>query len=755
LGGIDWLICLLLVFIGVLVFYTFTISPPSDLYDYLTIGVNLYRGNGPVGMTGEPNITTMYRPPGFPGIIALSYALLGVSFRSAFWAIRFFCIAAPVVVFLVGRYFFGRKTGFIAGILILTSYTVAVQSYGQIDAIWPLFIIAGIALTVAAFERQSWLLAVAASVSFALPFWIKELALLFIPFPLIYFFVIKRFRNKEVFVKAVAITALPLFSVILWMIIAKRPQEGVDMGGRLLADLFAGWDGTGFPPVIKIFAAWGDSLIRTAIRFLRGVSLAPLLVIGWLYIFYRAVRGDYKSSAIALGLALYAPIIISFSIVNLRLGQLIIALYLSYLALGFTLVSSVGWLSGSKLGLSPNWSRSVLFSVTAILALIQFLGMGPVHVGALTWYDKGLISFMKENRSLPAEIVREGENKFQIRVVGVTNIESVEKALEYLKPSLRPGDGIMCDRFFIARLAFIRAEGRYKMFDVPGIEYGEGLWTSRVWFIQPGSPTDKLWQRLANASDPNKKPHAIYFDMKDETVSFIVFDELLLDVLSRYNIKYVLATNWRPDFYKALEEHPGFERVGPIFRGRAGDTVRIYRVREVASWSNREPIFTEPFRTRLLQLRKNRPEYFAEMVKAFASFSHLDESHFEDNFLNVSLPDDEAIPLPSPKACGYIPGVTSDHVDHVIYSFKGSPGGKVVQYEVYDVDFDIEVEVVLNGKHIGFAPVTRNNEWSGICTLELPENLINHSSDNQLAFNNTSNPPQTYIWGVRNVSIEQ
>ena len=113
----------------------------------------------------------------------------------------------------------------------------------------------------------------------------------------------------------------------------------------------------------------------------------------------------------------------------------------------------------------------------------------------------------------------------------------------------------------------------------------------------------------------------------------------------------------------------------------------------------------------------------------------------------------DLIPLPSADAYGNIKGGDQSHIDEVNYSFSGLSGDVVLYYEAWDVDFADEVEILVNGTHVGYAPTTANDSWGGMQTIIVPDALVNDSSDNYLSFNNTSNPPKQWYWGVRDVSV--
>jgi hypothetical protein len=112
------------------------------------------------------------------------------------------------------------------------------------------------------------------------------------------------------------------------------------------------------------------------------------------------------------------------------------------------------------------------------------------------------------------------------------------------------------------------------------------------------------------------------------------------------------------------------------------------------------------------------------------------------------------IPLPSAAAYGNIKGGDQSHIDQVSFRFGGRSGDVTLYYEAWDVDKSNEIEIILNGEVIEYAPRTANDSWGGVQAVTLPDEFVNESSDNYLIFNNTYNPPNSWYWGVRNVSVK-
>jgi hypothetical protein len=114
---------------------------------------------------------------------------------------------------------------------------------------------------------------------------------------------------------------------------------------------------------------------------------------------------------------------------------------------------------------------------------------------------------------------------------------------------------------------------------------------------------------------------------------------------------------------------------------------------------------------------------------------------------------DDFFTLPAAAAYGRIPGGDQAHTDKVVYFFAGQAGAPSLSFQVYDVDFDYELDVLLNGVKIHDVAVTFDNEWSATRTITLPDTLVHDTATNVLFFDNTSPPSKAWTWGVREVSV--
>jgi hypothetical protein len=141
--------------------------------------------------------------------------------------------------------------------------------------------------------------------------------------------------------------------------------------------------------------------------------------------------------------------------------------------------------------------------------------------------------------------------------------------------------------------------------------------------------------------------------------------------------------------------------------------------------------------------------YFA--VTAYSSFS---ESDFSNEISTTVHEETEyGIPLPDAGTYGFSVPEGKTARDNIDFSFSGEDGDATITYEVYDIDSEGEVEILINGEVVGNVPTTGDNAWSSRQVVSLPDDLVNDGTINVITFNNTYNPPNFYKWGVRNVTI--
>ncbi|MGI9628587.1 MAG: ArnT family glycosyltransferase, partial [Longimicrobiales bacterium] len=141
-------LCVLGVALRIAVAVLWAPAPTGDAVDYLRLAEGLLNGDGFRNTNGLP---TSWRPPLYPIFLALVVGSAGVDGATPHALIRI-CqaligTASVLLVYFVGRLWFGRTVGWIAGLLMATSFAqVAAVSRVLSETLFVFLLLAGIAL---------------------------------------------------------------------------------------------------------------------------------------------------------------------------------------------------------------------------------------------------------------------------------------------------------------------------------------------------------------------------------------------------------------------------------------------------------------------------------------------------------------------------------------------------------------------------------------------------------------------------------
>ena len=116
----------------------------------------------------------------------------------------------------------------------------------------------------------------------------------------------------------------------------------------------------------------------------------------------------------------------------------------------------------------------------------------------------------------------------------------------------------------------------------------------------------------------------------------------------------------------------------------------------------------------------------------------------------------ELIPLPAPDFYGNLANVPSGDTSHprsVGFMFEARSGWGWLSYKVYDVDFEGEIEILVNGEPLGEVPPVGDNAVLDPLPVYIPNAKILDEGVNTIVFTNVLNPPYSLIWGVGQVEL--
>ncbi len=202
---------------ALLLFWPVTSRASSDVAYYLSLAKNLYHGNGYVNTDLSAAI---YRGPVFPWLISVSYAIFGMSFRSALVVERLFWLLSILIAYLLGARIFNRRVGLLAALFVLFAGVIN-EVYSSIWTDGPL---ASLVLVVQftcwhVFQKQrgtKWYVLI--GILLGLAYLLKQTALFIVPLPLLTWALFSDYRTSQNFLRL--LVCYLTFSVFFigWMV---------------------------------------------------------------------------------------------------------------------------------------------------------------------------------------------------------------------------------------------------------------------------------------------------------------------------------------------------------------------------------------------------------------------------------------------------------------------------------------------------------------------------------------------------------
>jgi len=327
------------------------VTPDGSLY--LVLASNLKSGLGYVDAVWMP---ATFRGPGFPALIALGLHIWDDPVQCALYVVRIFFIGNLLVVYCLAQKFSGHLAGAIAALLVLTSHTIHFWSSGiLLDNVMPFFILLSNVVLFMAIQRESVLYFAISGLILGMGFLVKEVAGLYVVLPILLWIFFKPFRQrKNLYYILVYVVSFSVLAVG-WLIYAATNDVDFWFFGAIRWVFSAG-----FQPVTEIssqapsgavapseqpfviFSVIADVVSRFIKYyedyFVQQFAIAPLMVISWISIFYRALR-YHKLTDVFLTFTLlpFIPLMLFLAKVEYRAGQTLYVYFISYFALAYLL----------------------------------------------------------------------------------------------------------------------------------------------------------------------------------------------------------------------------------------------------------------------------------------------------------------------------------------------------------------------------------------------------------------------------------
>jgi len=449
-----------LLLLGFVTFYTYNIRIVTDMGWYMNSALNIFLGKGYIDMDGS---LIFIRGPIFPLMITACYWLLGVSPWSAFWVVRVFAILNPVLIYFFGKKLFNKWVGFLAALLILSSYSINFWSYRHLDAVWPFFTISSVLTIYVALENRRYAYFIAAGLLMGLGYLVKQAPILLFPLSFILIIIVKDYRQKKnllgslIFLLTTAALIFPWVHYVYFetqnLKLALLGQGGVKASDAVLKPDLVLFIRRYFEGLWLYYQGVGNSLSQH-------FTLAPLFALAWAYTIFRALKKEKSSILLLICLLLISPYISIAGSKNLRLGQLILFLFLTYLVTArFCFEMSKIVIDKVKKNSLNNEKPSLYASSLFILSLIAIQTFLPFRndKGNIVFLERSHFyqRFIKSNRSY---IIKGKYNN-----IGKAWGKWIEKDIAYASRIMvsLPSDG---------KPLYFYSLGKHRIFDMP-IQY--------------------------------------------------------------------------------------------------------------------------------------------------------------------------------------------------------------------------------------------------------------------------------------------
>jgi 4-amino-4-deoxy-L-arabinose transferase-like glycosyltransferase len=318
-------------------------SPDSPLY--AAHALNLHLG---LGYVEADQITpVLHRAPLFAGLLARLLGWSGSLEVAAWLLIRASFVMAVLLCYAVARAWVGTGAALLASFLALSCPVL--NDYGSqllLDIVFAVPALAALHWTKGALDGGGLTRALAAGVALGLAFWIKELALLLVPFPVLWMLLAGRLRDARAWGLCLVVGAAALAVVLPWIVYV-RGHGGAWVSllglnalevGRSLAS------GHGDGGVLQRAASWAGHLGSFFQRYMVGeLPLWPLVAAAWAHAAGRGLwrRGSPERTLLCC-LVLFLPAMLFLGDRGYRPGQVLVLYLLSYVAAAGFLVRVLG-----------------------------------------------------------------------------------------------------------------------------------------------------------------------------------------------------------------------------------------------------------------------------------------------------------------------------------------------------------------------------------------------------------------------------
>lgn len=507
----------------------------------------------------------MVHRPLFPLLICVSFHFFGNSIESALVVVRLFFVLNLVLAYVLGLNLYNRSTGIGFSLLLFTSFVInRWSSYLLVDAIIPFFIFFFILLVFLAFEKQSRFFFCLAGSVLGAAFLIKGvLAFLFGGLP-VCLLVIKKYRCQF---KQVLFLYLAALLVML-------PWIGYCIGHNDFS-LFVGKmfdpskiQASGLIPVSDpAFYPWEmiQGQLKDLVQFFlvyihHTFVLSYLLLLGLVHTLGCCIMGrsfsvkKHRAHVCLLWcLVLFSPIIyigMQSKGINFRQGQFMILYFLLYLMASALMVELSDKIAQS-LFFKTKKQTLVKYAAPVVFTGLLFLCLGlQIFIG--TRGNHTFYGLTKAGRIQNTYGFSFWQGEFNDR--DGWSVPITREAAQWISTHVPKHKTLLCQWFYLAMMDYL-TENQY---DFQQIEHS---------FVH-GDPGEKalfVWPRYKTGIMKGNSLVALY-------------EQNFLSQVNTQRAAYIVVTPLRNFLTLYLQNHPDFELIHSITRGRSN--VKIFKTKQ-------------------------------------------------------------------------------------------------------------------------------------------------------------------------------
>ncbi len=519
----------------------------SDESLYLSEATSIAAGHGPVYTSGEPIVHRAFL---FPALIAGEVKAFGADSSAVYWLPRLAAIAAACALgIFIGRGF-GATAGVAASALALASSQLdRLGNSLYVDVTEALFVLFALLALSPTRQSPSARACVSAGLLLAAAFWTKESALLLAPLPFVFVaFAPRRVTRRDVAGlacytlalgvpiggwwlwvahytgstylagaigtgPAYALAAAPLAIAATLFAASTRLRRPIDaqLPRRVLGAAFlVGWNAFWLWGLERHSWPYSHDYFVNVPRYLWhvGPSVQPffLLLPAWLYVVWRALRGDEAHARVALAAALFLPFFVFSANRQLDLRDSLPLVYLSFGAIAIAVGEGARWAAARVAVTEPSsWAGPIAAAAIALAVVPQFVhnhetGLNPAGASGGADWDGAV----------------------------------ARGTAQWIEQNVPPGDTIMSSRLYYTSI-FTLAGGRYPVVQVPTLRVQFDGTSLRPMSTQFRWEDDQLW-RYGRGSWLYLRRYPI----KGYLIG-LTQDDLLAD-LRRRDVRYLVVT---------------------------------------------------------------------------------------------------------------------------------------------------------------------------------------------------------------------